>query len=87
MDTTNFEKFDQHFLLMASDEKMGKAVFQPYLCERILTVGQTNWQLDVQAKEAHLDIRQPILDGKALSELFKVIVECLNALLVAKSPT
>lgn len=85
--STPVEKFNQHFLLLASDEKLGQAVFQPYLCEKILSLSETNWQLDVQGKEAHFEVWQPILSGSSLSELFKVVVECLNALLVAKTVT
>lgn len=81
--STSLEPFNQRFLLLADDERMGLAAFQPYLCEKILALTESNWQMDVHDRAAHLELWQEILNSASLAELFKVIFESLNALLVA----
>lgn len=82
---TGIQKFDDSFLLLSNDEKRAKNVFQSYLCEKILTVSETNWQMDVSGTEAHFEVWKEFLNPTVLAELISVVIECLNALTVSES--
>lgn len=77
--------FNQNYLLLASRETFAQRVFQPYLCSKMtaLPLGQ-EWQVDVHGETAHFELWQKRLNVSALCEVLKVIVECLNALLVSQ---
>ncbi|MDO8526859.1 MAG: hypothetical protein Q7T03_04120 [Deltaproteobacteria bacterium] len=83
--STSSVSFNEHFLLLASDEKMAKASFQPYLCEKISMLSECNWQLDIHGTEAHFEVWQAVSNAPALAELLKVVIEILNATLVASA--
>lgn len=80
--------FNQDYLLLASQEDFAQRVFQPYLCGKIvaLPAGQV-WQVDVHHDTAHFELWQKRLNVSALCEVLKVVIECLNALLVAEGTT
>lgn len=78
-------RLNQTFLLLAGDEAKAKAVFQPYLCGRIVALENQDWQFDAHAETAHLELWQMRLNAFQLSEVLKVVAECLNALLTAET--
>ncbi|MBI5299686.1 MAG: hypothetical protein HY877_05270 [Deltaproteobacteria bacterium] len=82
---TSVKKFDEQFLLLADDEELAGSVFQPYLCEKIISIPETHWQLDVHRKEAHFEVWQAFLNAKNIAELLRLVVETLNAALVRSS--
>lgn len=79
---TPVQKFNETFLLLASDPASAEAVFQLYLCEKILSVSETHWQVDIHGREAHFEMWQAFLNAKNIAELLRLVLECLNALLV-----
>lgn len=81
---TGIPKFDESFLLLSNDEKRAKNVFQSYLCEKILTLSETNWQMDVSGKEAYFELFKEFLNPTVLAELLTVVMECLNNLMVSE---
>lgn len=84
--TTGFLPFDQQFLLLSDDEKKAKAVFGPYLCGKILSASETDWKMDVEKKEAHLEIRaSSSFSATALGEWLQVSLETLNDLVLSES--
>lgn len=76
--------FNQYFLLLASDPSLAKVVFQPYLCGKFFNFSELDWKLDVQGKEAHFELWQTEASFGTLCEIIKLMIEFLNALLVAK---
>lgn len=82
---TEIEGFQKKFLLLASDEVRARAVFQPYLCRKILSLSETHWQLDAQKSEAHFEVWQEVLNSASLSDLLRVVVEVLNYLVVTET--
>lgn len=84
--TTGVKKFNEDYLLMADDLGKAKIIFQPYLCEKILSLGSQVWKLDVHGKEAHLEVHQAILQLSDLAHLINVIAELLNDLLLIEGP-
>lgn len=78
--TTPHARFNQTYLLLASDEAKAQAVFQTYLCGKFAALTNSNWQLDVHKNLAHLELLEPRLNHALLCDLIKVIVECLNTL-------
>lgn len=78
---THVEHFDRQFLLLASNEHWVHAIFQPYLCQRFLSLQDPPWILDLQQEEAHLEFQLKTLDSAALSKSLQVVVECLNTVL------
>lgn len=81
--TANHARFNQNFLLLASNEKKAAHVFQPYLCGKVTALAANDWQLDVHDETAHFELWQPTLNAHHLCEVLKVVGEVLNALLVA----
>ncbi|MDP2600119.1 MAG: hypothetical protein Q8P84_05215 [Deltaproteobacteria bacterium] len=83
--TTGYNLFDAAFLLLAGEPAVAQAVFQPYLCGKILSQNLKDWQMDIHDREAHLDLRMESLEAKSIAELLKVLFEILNALHAAHS--
>lgn len=79
---TETEGFQKKFLLLASDESRARAVFQPYLCQKILALSETHWQLDAQKSEAHFEVWQEVLNSASLSDLLRVVIEVLHSFVV-----
>lgn len=84
--TTGHLAFDQQFLLLSDDEKKCRAVFGPYLCGKILSAAGRDWKMDVEKKEAHLEIwASSSLSATALSEWLQLSFETLNDLVLSES--
>ncbi len=83
--TTGDPRFDSHFLLLAGEAPIAQAIFQAYLCGKILELSSKNWQIDIFKNEAHVELEQEILDAASLAETLKVIVEICNAAVVKSS--
>lgn len=83
--TTTHARFNQNYLLMASDEAKGRAVFQNYLCGRVAALPVLEWQLDIHGETAHFEIVEPSLNASHLCEVLKTGVEILNAVLTAEA--
>ena|SRR3989338_10398159 len=75
--------FDGTFLVLASSPALARAVFQPYLREKILSLSLKDWQMDVHGGEAHLDLRMESPDAGSLAALLSVVFELLNGLSAA----
>lgn len=73
-------EFDRKFLLLSSDVALAQSVFQPYLCEKILSLSESHWQLDVHEATAHFEVWQSALNAQTLSRLLETIAECLNSI-------
>lgn len=82
--TTSVPQFNESFLLLANPVPRAAAVFQPYLCEKILSLSELDWQLDAHGTVAHFEVWQEVLNAAVLVELLKVVVECLNALILSE---
>lgn len=83
--TTTNARFNQNYLLLASDEAKGQAIFQNYLCGRIAALPVLDWQLDIHGERAHFEILEPRLNASLLGEILKTGVEVLNAVMVAEA--
>ncbi|MBI4124799.1 MAG: hypothetical protein HY466_02570 [Deltaproteobacteria bacterium] len=83
--TTTHARFNQNYLLLASDEARGQAVFQNYLCGRITALPVFEWEMDIHGEAAHFEILEPRLNASQLCEVLKMGVEVLNAVLVAEA--
>lgn len=84
--TTGHLPFDQQFLLLSDDEKKAKTVFGPYLCGKIMSASETDWKMDVEKKEAHLEIwASSSLSATRLSEWLQLSFETLNDLVLSES--
>ena len=66
---------------MSDNEKLALSLFQPYLRQRLLSLGDTHWLLDIQNMEAHIEMRTSILNGRQWMYSIRVIAELLNSLL------
>lgn len=75
-------RFNQKYLLLASDEAKAQAVFQEYLSSKFAAIASSDWQLDVHKNLAHLELLEVRLNHALLCEVLKVVAECLNVLLV-----
>ena len=73
--------FENKFLLMSDNEKLALSLFQPYLRQRLLSLGDTHWLLDIQKMEAHIEMQTSILNGRQWMYSIRVIAELLNSLL------
>lgn len=80
--TTLHARFNQTYLLLASDEAKAQAIFQTYLCGKFATLTNSNWQLDVHKNLAHLELLEWRLNHTLLCDVLRVVTECLNSLLV-----
>lgn len=80
---TGVARFDEHFLLLSGSERLARAAFQPYLCEKMMALPILSWQVDAHGKEAHFEIWQAMSDAQTLPVFFRTAVEMLNSLVVA----
>lgn len=80
---TPLEAFDKEFLLLSDNTKKAEMIFREYLCGKILSLSEMDWQLDISGKEAHFEVWQSHLSPKSLAALIEVIVETANLMTVA----
>lgn len=76
-------RFNQQFLLLASREAIALAVFQRHICQRLLALPESDWQLDLHGKYAHLDLDQIELKAESAVAWLQLLVEVINLSLVA----
>ena len=73
---------DHRFLILSDRPDLSHAIFQEYLCLKLLSLKDQNWQLDVHDREAHIEIHQEILNAHTLASCLKGLFELLNNVMV-----
>lgn len=84
--TTLSPEFNHRFLVLSDRPDLCGVLFREYLCEKLLSLREQNWQVDVSGNEAHIEIHPETLNSLTLASCLKGQFELLNNMMVAQGP-